>query len=183
MIFNRFQTEEFVAGHCQACACRQEDGDDIDQRILRGIGQSCRYSGYFEKITETQTSHQRRYRRQKQGYDDGYDNREYHLFKVTYRTKVDHLDLSLFLGRAHFHDWRLDERNQGHVAVCRYGDSTQEIGSQLGCQVNGCRAVSTADDADSGSLLYIEAKHHSACQCDKYADLGGRAEKHGLRVS
>ena len=73
--FNRFQTEEFVAGHCQACACRQEDGDDIDQRILRGIGQSCRYAGYFEKITETQTSHQRRYRRQKQGYDDGYDNR------------------------------------------------------------------------------------------------------------
>ena len=102
---------------------------------------------------------------------------------MAYRTKVNHLDLSLFLGGHQLHNRRLDERNQGHVAVCRYGDSTQEIGSQLGCQVNGCRAVSTADDADSGSLLYIEAKHHSACQRNEYADLGSRAEKHGLRVS
>ena len=93
-----------------------------EQRKIKMV--NLRPVSHFEKITEAQTSHQRRYRRQKQGYDDGYDDREYHLFKVTYRTKVDHLDLSLFLGRHQLHNWGLDERNQGHVAVCRHGNST-----------------------------------------------------------
>ena len=89
-------------------------------QIFRPVHVGDRMKAYVTRITEDNRID---LSLQKQGYDDGYDDWEYHLFKVAYRTKVDHLNLSLFLGRHQLHNRGLDERNQGHVTVCRHGNS------------------------------------------------------------
>ena len=99
------------------------------------------------------------------------------------RTKVGHLDLSLFLGGEELHDRRLNQGHQGHVGVSCYGYSTPKVRSQFRSQVNGGRAISATDDTDGSCFLHIEAQEHSAGQCYEYADLGSCTQKHGLRVS
>ncbi len=88
------------------------------------------------------------------------------------RTKVGHSDLSLFLSGQELHNRRLDQGNQGHIGISGYGYGTEEVGSQLGSEVNRGGSVSAADDADGSCFLDIEAQDHSTCQCHKYADLG-----------
>jgi len=102
---------------------------------------------------------------------------------VSYRTKVDHLNGALCFCGAELHDWRLNQRNQGHVRVSGNCDSTQQMWSQFSCQVNSGRAVSTTDDTDGSCFLNVEAEHHSASQSDEYADLSSCAQKNRLRVS
>ena len=148
--FDGLETEEFITGHGQACAGCEEYRNDVAQCILSGIGKTMSYAGYFKQVAQAEHAHQCCYRREEQGYDDGYDDRECHLFEVGYRTEVGHPDLSLFFGGAEFHDRRLNQRNQGHVGVCCYCNGAQKMGSQFGSQINSGRAVSATDDADLG---------------------------------
>ena len=56
------------------------------------------------------------------------------------------------------------------------------MGSHLGSQVNGSRAVSTTDDPDGGSFLHIEAQEHGPQQSHKHTDLGSSTQQQGLGV-
>ena len=87
------------------------------------------------------------------------NDREEDLLKLGYRTKLIHLDLTLFFCCKQLHDRRLDDRHQGHIGICCYSDRSHQCGlSQLTCKENRCRTICTADDGDSCCCLSIEAK-------------------------
>ena len=56
------------------------------------------------------------------------------------------------------------------------------MGSHLGSQVNGSRAVSTPDDPNGRSFFHIEAQEHGTQQCHEHTDLSGSAQQQGLGI-
>ena len=54
--------------------------------------------------------------------------------------------------------------------------------SQLDRQVNGRRAISTADDTDGSCFLDIKAKHHCTSQRNEYAELCSSAHEDRGRI-
>ncbi len=59
---------------------------------------------------------------------------------------------ALFLGRKQPHDRRLNDRHQRHIGIGRDGDRAQQVRRQLRGDINGRRAVRTADDTDGRGL-------------------------------
>ena len=91
--------------------------------------------------------------------------------------------MTLFVrGQCH-HDGRLDQRDQSHVGVCGDRDGCHQFRCQVVRAVDGGRAVSAADDADSSCLLRGEKadgvrKH----ECAVDAQLCSSAQAQGDRV-
>ena len=69
---------------------------------------------------------------QDQRDEDGAHDREDDLFRLGDRAQLSHLDLTLFFGGERFHDGRLYDRYQGHIAVGRHSDRAQQMRGQLG---------------------------------------------------
>ncbi len=71
------------------------------------------------------------------------------------------MDLSFFRGKQ-FHNRRLNHWNQGHIGICGNRDWRYQIRCQVVGNIDSRRAVSAADDTDSGSLTYGE---QASCIC------------------
>ena len=58
-----------------------------------------------------------------------------------------------------FHDWRLNDRHQGHIRICCHSDGSHQCClSQFTCQEDRGRAVSSTDDGDCCCCFSIESQ-------------------------
>ena len=95
---------------------------------------------------------------------------------------VGHGDCPLFRRGEQSDHRRLDHRDQGHVRVGRHGYGPQQMGGELGGDVNGRGAVGRADDADGRRLLQVEAEEKGQAHGEENSCLGRDSEDKGHRV-
>ena len=138
----------YISAHGDA----QEDGDDVHQGVLNGVGQTIRHAALLEQVAQHQAAQQRGHGGQHQAGDNGDHNGEEDLFGLGDGAKLLHLDLAHLLSGQQAHDGGLDQGDQRHIRVSCNGDWAKQMGSQGLGQPNGGGAVSAADNADGGSL-------------------------------
>ena len=134
----------------------QHDGADVAECVLGNVAQTIHNAAFTQQVTQHQHTDQRSGVRQQQSADGGNHDGENHLLRLADRTQLLHLDLALLVGGQQLHDGGLHQGDQSHVAVSGHGNGSHQVGSQLVGGVDSGGAVSTADDADSRSLLGSE---------------------------
>jgi len=102
----------------------EEDGNDVAEFILRGLGKTVGNTADIEQVTEHQEANKRRCVRKNESDDSGNGDRENDLLGLGYRTERFHLDLTLFFAGAELHDRRLDDRDERHIRVSGNGNCT-----------------------------------------------------------
>ena len=121
---NSLIVQEGFSFHSQTCTSCQHDRYNVHQSILCSIGKTIQTTSFFEQVTQHQHTNQRAYRRKQQADNDSSNNREYDSFKMRNRTQLFHNDFTVSFSSAKFHNRRLDQRNQRHIRICSYCDST-----------------------------------------------------------
>ena len=174
--------QEVRANHSSANRGTQQNGYDVHQRILCGIGQTLGNTGFVQQVTEHKTANQRRSVRQQQSHKQSNSDGEYNFFRLGNSTRLLHLDFSLLLGSQQLHKGRLNHRNQRHIRVSGNRNRTQKMGSKLRGKENSGRTVCATDDTDGSGFLTVEAQNDCAHKCGKYAHLCSSAQKQALGV-
>ena len=160
----------------------QEDGDDVHQFVLRGLGEALRHAGFLEQVAQHQRTDQRRGARQHQGDQHGHDDREDDLLGLGDGAELTHDDLAILLAGQRLHNRRLDDRHQRHVGIRGDGDRAQQTRRELGGDVDGGRAVRAADDADCAGLSGGKAQNQRHDERQEDTQLRGSAEQQAHRV-
>ena len=179
----RLDLQEVRSDHGRADRGREHDGDDVHQGVLHGVRQTVGAAALAEEVAEHQAANQRRRGRQKQDDKDGDNDREENLLALGDDTRLNHLDLAVFLAGQKLHNRRLNQRNQRHIGVGGDCDGAEQLGCELVGQEDCRRTVCAADDADGRSLRTGEAEADRAEEGDENAELGSSAQKQALRVS
>ena len=174
--------QELIRSGSSAHGDAQEDGDDVHQGVLSGVGQTVGDAALLKQVAQHQAAQQGGHGGQHQTGDDGDHNGEENLLCLGDGAKLLHLDLAHLLGGQQTHNRRLNQGNQRHVGVGRNGNGAQQVGSQRFGQPNCGGAVGTADDSDGGGLRALEAQGNGTDQGDVDTKLSGSAQKHALGV-
>ena len=169
------------------CSCAhgggQENGDDIHQGVLNGVGEPVGEAGLLEQIAQHQAAQQRRHGGQQQDHKDRYHNGEEDLLLFGNGPELFHFRLPFLFGGQQLHQRRLDQRDQRHIGIGGDGDGGQIVRRQLGGQPDGGGAVRPADDPDGGRHLRREAEHADGQQeRGENAELGRSPQQQGFRV-
>ena len=158
------------------------------------LAQSFRGSALAQQVAEHQRADQRHAGRKHQAGHDGADDGEQDLLALADGAELAHHDAAVLLRREHPNERRLDQRDEGHVAVGRNGDGAQNLLlSQLHGQVDARGAVRAADDADARGLLDVEGHVEAEAfgdgadpvgpdEGDEHAELRGSAQQERDRV-
>src|SRR5690554_3012914 len=160
----RLAIQELVGHQLGANRQTQEDGYDVDQRVLCGIAQTLYHATLTHQVTEAEHTQQRSRIRQEQNHCNQHHQREDDLLFLAHRAQLAHLDLALLLGGQRLHDGRLDHWHQRHVGVGRYRNRTQKVWSQNTGYIDGRRAVSTTDDTDGSRFQNGEVQNAGPVQ-------------------
>ena len=184
------QNNDFQCVQCEERRCNggctngdaQEYGDNVHQRILYGIGQTLCHAAFTPQVAQHQAANQDGGIGQGEGNDDGNNDREEDLLSLGNLARAFHHDLTLFFGGQNFHDGRLDNRHQRHVAVRGNRDGTQQVRGQAGGDEDSGRAIGTADDADGSGFLVGEAQDFGANEGEEDAQLCGSAQQQAGRT-
>ena len=171
------------------CACSrshggsQQNNNGIHQRVGSRIGQLSHNAGFSEQVAQHQHTDQRSRSRKNQGYNNRYDDGEQNLFQLGNRTKLFHFNLPLLFRGKQPHDRGLDNRNQRHIGISRYGNRSKKLRlSQLSAQEDGSRAVRSADDGDGSCRSVIEAQSDRAKISGEDTKLRCCSQQEALRV-
>ncbi len=160
----------------------EQYGDDVGQGVAGSLGQTGAYAALAKQVAEEEHAQQGYARRHHEAGQQKAEDREYDLLVLRHGAGRLHLDQTLLLGGEQAHQRRLDHRHQSHVGVGRHCDSAHQVGSQFRRQEYGRGAVGAADDGYGTGLVGREAQkqgHHVGAED---AELGGRADKHQLRI-
>ena len=160
----------------------QEDGDDIHQFVAGGLFDTLNNAAFLHQVAQHQAANQDGGIGQGEGNDDGNNDREEDLLSLGNLARAFHHDLTLFFGGQNFHDGRLDNRHQRHVAVRGNRDGTQQVRGQAGGDEDSGRAIGTADDADGSGFLVGEAQDFGANEGEEDAQLCGSAQQQAGRT-
>ena len=177
------QLQEVGALHLGGDGDAQENGNQVGQGILGGIGDGVHHAALPDQVAEHQEADQGHRVGGHQAHDHRHHNGEQDLRQLGHRLAgVLHLDPALGLGGAQLDDGRLDQGHQGHVGVGRHHNGAQVLRAQLGGHEDGGGAVRRADDGDGGGVLQLEAQQRGQGQGEENAELGRRAEDHQLGI-
>ena len=170
----------------RACRCTdgdtEEDGDDVDELVLRGLGKTLGHAADVEKVTEHQETNQRRRIGQERAHNENNHDGENDLFELGNGAKLLHLDRAFLLGGHHLHQRRLDERDERHIGVRRDGDRAEKLRREGFGDEDRRGAVRTADDTDRRCRKLVKAEEQSAEERRENAELRRAAEEDALRV-
>ena len=109
--------------HClEAYGQAQGNGHDVDQRVLRGVGQTLGHAALTEQVAQHQHTNQRSRVGNQQHYENGHGDGEDDLLRLGHDAKLAHLYLAGLLGGEGLHQRGLNHRNQRHVGVRRNGN-------------------------------------------------------------
>ena len=180
---NRGDREERVRVHRTADGDSEEYRRSVEDFVLRGLREALSASALAEQVAEHQHTDKGNGRRKDEAAGDRRDYREEDALGARDGAELLHLDAAVLLRRKELDDRGLNERDERHVAVSGDRDRGKNGGSQLRAEVDSRRAVSAADDADTGRFLNRKAHEHSADDRDKNAELRRSAEqeRHGVR--
>ncbi len=160
----------------------QRNGDDIDQRVARRIGQTIHNAAFAQQVAESEHAHQGRRIRQQQANQNAEDQRENDFLRLADMAQLHHDDGTLFLGGQRTHDRRLYQRNQRHVGISRHGNRPQQFRRKLGGHEDRRRAVRTADDRDGGRLTQRELHSRDSQRSQRQrTEQGGEDTELGCR--
>ncbi|SAR70976.1 Uncharacterised protein [Klebsiella pneumoniae] len=185
----RLRLQELVRHQLGPHRQPEEDGDDVDQRVLHRIAQPLHHAALAHQVAEAEHPQQRRGVRQQERHQQQQHRREEDLLPLTHRAQLHHADLPLLIRGQRLHDRRLDQRHQRHIGVRRHRDGPQQLRRQLARQVNRRRAVGAADDADGRRLRQGEADDAEVVQRQRPEhggedpELRRRPQQQGARVS
>ena len=137
-----------------------------------GLGKTIGHTADVEEVTEHQATDERDGIGHDEPHDKGYKDGEANLLDRGDLAKRGHTDGALLFGGEHAHEGGLDHRDQGHVAVRRDRDRTQQVRCQGLGHENGRGAVRAADDTDGRRLLGAEhARNERYAKCHEHAEL------------
>ena len=174
--------QEGLGLHGRADGDAEEYRGRVENFVLRREREAVGAAAFAEQVPEHEHSDERYGgRKDEAARYRGYDREEYFL-SARYGAKLLHLYAAVFLRREKLDDRRLDERDERHVAVRRDGDCREYVARELRAEVDGGRAVGSADDAYARGLLDGEAHAHGPDDGDEYAELRGGSEQEGYRV-
>ncbi len=178
----RVKGEELGGLHAQRDGDAKENGHEVGQHLLRGIGQGVEHAALADEVAEHQEAHQRRCRRREHRGDDGDDDGEEDARGLGDGLGlVGHADEPLLAGGQQLDDGRLDDGHQRHVGVGRDHDGAQILRAQRLRHHDGGGAVRRADDGDGGRVLEVK-EHGGHAQREEDAKLRRRAKQHQLGV-
>ncbi len=175
----RRRRQEGLGLHRRAHRQAQEDRRGVEDLVLGRQAQALRDAALPQEVAEHEDADEGHRRRQDEARGDGADDGEEDPLRLAHRTEVVHADGPVRLRRQGLDDRRLDERHEGHVAVGRHGNRSQDLRRQFHRQVDARRAVGPSDDGDAGRLFHREAHHHGAEEGDEDAQLGRRPQEEG----
>ena len=178
----RLRAEEGFAGHGDADAGAEENGDDVDDFVLRGFDEAFGHAALAQEVAEHEHADERRGAGNEEDGGDGDEEGEDEFFRAGDFAEGTHADLAFLLAGEGAHDGRLDEGHERHVGVSGDGHGAEDLGGEFGGEENGGGSVGSADDADGGGLLGREAGEVGAEEGGEDADLRGGAEHEGARV-
>ena len=124
-------SQEAAGRSLKAHGQAQRNRHDIDQSVLSGIRQTLRDTTLTEQVAQHEHTNQRCSIGDQQHYEDGHGNGEDDLLSFGDHTQLTHLDLTHFLSGHQLHQRGLDHGDQGHVRVCRDGNSRQQLYRQF----------------------------------------------------
>ena len=151
--------QEAFAGHGTADCQTQEQGGNVDDLILGGFVQTIDNTGLLHQVTQHQRRDQRSSIRRNNGDGDGDKHRENDDSAVgNFTRSIFHMDLAIFPGSQGLHDRRLNDRDQGHIGISGNRDRAEHMRSDLGCDINGCRAVNGTDGTDGSGFSKTPAQ-------------------------
>ena len=145
----------------------------------------------FDEVTKHQAADKWGAAWDEDAADESDDDREKDLLALAHFAEGLHLDGSLFLGGHKFDDWREDDWDKGHVAICGKGDASSQFRSgKLVADENGGWAIGSTDDANTSGVSNGEvedfwpnaSKGDRAKEGGEDADLGSRTKDHGLLI-
>ena len=175
--------KERLGVHRAADGNAEEYRRRVEDFVLRGLRETVRAAALAEQVAEHQHTDKGNGRGKDEAAGDRRDYREEDALGARDGAELLHLDAAVLLRRKELDDRGLNERDERHVAVSGDRDRGKNGGSQLRAEVDSRRAVSAADDADTGRFLNREAHEHSADDRDENAELRRSAEQegHGVR--
>ncbi len=184
----RLRLQELVRHQLGPHRQPEEDGDDVNQRVLHRVAQTIHHAAFAHQVAEAEHPQQRRGVRQQQRHQQQQHRREEDLLAFAHRTQLHHADLPLFVAGQRLHDRRLDQRHQRHIGVGGHRDGPQQLRRQLARQVDSRRAVGAADDADGRRLRQGEVDEAEVVQRQRPEhggedpELRRRPQQQGARV-
>lgn len=171
--------EEIFRAHGGSHRQAEEDGGGVQDFVLSRLVQPFCHPALPKEVPEHEGSDQGHRRGKKQPCRHGAHDGEEHPFKLGDGAELIHPDTPVRLGGEQTDHRRLDQGDQGHVAVGGHRHSPQDLGGQLHGEVDACGAVGTAYDGDGRRLLHVEAEKQRAEQGDEDTQLGRRSQKEG----
>ena len=179
----RLYIQECFCGSRSTYGSAEKNNDDVHHGIRGSLLQLFNNAALTEQIAEHQHADKRSRRRQEHADNDRDDDREKDLLQFGNRTKLIHMDLPLSFRGEKFHNRRLDDRNERHVGISRYGDrSHQGRLSEFSGEEDTGRSVGTSDDGDGCGCFSIEAKSNGKEVSEVNSQLCCRTHQEGDRV-
>ena len=157
----------------------EEDGRGVQYLVLRREVEPFRDAALPKQVAEHENSHEGdgRWEDEPRGHrgDDGEED----LLKLRHRAEGVHSDGPVRLCGEHLYHRRLDEGDEGHVAVGRHSYSPEDLGGEFHGEVDARGAVCSSDDGDGGRFLDGESHEHGSEEGDEDPELGRRSEEKG----
>lgn len=171
--------EEFVRVHGRAHGEAEEDGRGVQYFVLRRKAEPVRDAALPQEVAEHEDSHKGDRCGEDESRRHGGDDGKEDLLKLRDWPKGVHADGTVRLRGEQLDHRRLDEGDEGHVAVGRHSYCPQDLGREFHGEVDARGAVRSSDDGDGGRFLDGEAHEHGAEEGDEDAELRCRAEEKG----
>ena len=177
------EAQEELGLHLGGDGETEEEGDQIGQHLLGGLGEAVQHAALADEVTEHEEADEGHALGGDNTRDDRDDDGEQDLGALGHAdVLVAHADPALLPGGEELDDGGLDDGHQGHVGVGGHHDGTRVIGAEVVGHEDGGGAVCGTDDGDGSGVLQLKAHHTRETQGKEDTELGGRAEDHELGV-